>query len=108
MRGSHQIEFVGAQGERNGADLVEGVTIRRYQISQSSVSGVSEASSLAGSITPDGGGAGGYQSGYLNMYIAPLTGGLLGQAYLGWPESVVITGSVGSVENPGTISGYER
>ena len=42
------------------------------------------------------------------MYIAPLTGGLLGQAYLGWPESVVITGSVGSVENPGTISGYER
>jgi len=108
VRGSHQIEFVGAQGERNGADLVEGVTIRRYQISQSSVGGVSEASSLAGSITPDGGGAGGYQSGYLNMYIAPLTGGLLGQAYLGWPESVVITGSVGSVENPGTISGYER
>ena len=35
----HQIEFVGAQGERNGADLVEGVTIRRYQINQSSVSG---------------------------------------------------------------------
>ncbi|GIT66410.1 MAG: hypothetical protein Ct9H300mP24_7880 [Candidatus Neomarinimicrobiota bacterium] len=28
----HQIEFVGAQGERNGADLVEGVTIRRYKI----------------------------------------------------------------------------
>ncbi|GIT66411.1 MAG: hypothetical protein Ct9H300mP24_7890 [Candidatus Neomarinimicrobiota bacterium] len=37
------------------------------------------------------------------MYIAPLTGGLLGQAYLGWPESVTLTESVGSVENPGTF-----
>ena len=107
VRGMHQIEFVGAQGERNGADLVEGVTIRRYQISQSSVSGVSEASSLASSITPDGGGPSGYQSGYLNMYIAPLTGGLLGQAYLGWPESVTLTESVGSVENPGTVNNYD-
>ena len=33
---------------------------------------------------------------------------MLGQAYLGFPESVVLSGSVGSVENPGTTGGYNR
>ena len=111
VRGQHQIEFVGAQGEKNGANLVEGVSILRYQINQSSVGGVSEASSLASSTTPDQsswpGGSGGYKSGYLNIYIAPLTGGLLGQAYLGYPESVTLTESIGSVENPGTVNNYD-
>ena len=41
-RGTHNVVFVGAQGETSGDQLVEGVTIRRYSISQSSVSGVSE------------------------------------------------------------------
>ncbi|GIS42439.1 MAG: hypothetical protein Ct9H90mP15_04790 [Candidatus Neomarinimicrobiota bacterium] len=40
--------------------------------------GVSEASSLASATTPDQsswpGGTGGYKDGYLNIYIAPLTG----------------------------------
>jgi hypothetical protein len=107
-RGTHQIKFVGAQGELTGDALVEDISIRRYQISQSSVSGVSEASSLASSAScgncPDNG----YQDGFLNIYIAPLTGGLLGQAYLGFPEAVVLAGSVGSVENPGTTGGYNR
>ena len=105
-RGIHQIKFVGAQGELTGSTLVEDISIRRYQISQSTVSGVSEASNLASSTScgncPDNG----YQNGFLNIYIAPLTGGLLGQAYLGYPESVVLAGSVGSVENPGTTGGY--
>ncbi len=49
------------------------------------------------------------KDGFLNIYIAPLTGGLLGQAYLGFPESVVLNdSSVGSVENPGTTGGYNR
>ena len=105
-RGIHQIKFVGAQGELTGSTLVEDISIRRYNISQSTVSGVSEASNLASSTScgncPDNG----YQNGFLNVYIAPLTGGLLGQAYLGYPESVVLAGSVGSVENPGTTGGY--
>ena len=33
---------------------------------------------------------------------------MLGQAYLGFPESVVLNDSVGSVENPGTAGGYNR
>ena len=108
VRGTHQIKFVGAQGELTGSALVEGVSIRRYQISQSSVSGVSEASSLASSTSCGSCEDNGYQDGFLNIYIAPLTGGLLGQAYLGYPESVVLAGSVGSVENPGTTGGYNR
>ena len=107
-RGTHQIKFVGAQGEQTGQALVEDISIRRYNISQSTVSGVSEASSLASSTScgncPDNG----YQDGFLNIYIAPLTGGLLGQAFLGYPESVVLAGSVGSVESPGTTGGYNR
>ena len=107
-RGTHQIKFVGAQGELSGSSLVEDISIRRYNISQSTVGGVSEASSLASSTScgncPDNG----YQDGFLNIYIAPLTGGLLGQAYLGYPESVVLAGSVGSVESPGTTGGYNR
>ncbi len=108
VRGTHNVQFVGAQGELTGNTLVEGVTIRRYQISQSTVSGVGEASNLASSTPTDSGAAGGYQDGYLNIYIAPLTGGLLGQAYLGFPESVVLTGSVGSVQSPGTAGNYSR
>ena len=108
VRGTHNVVFVGAQGETLGSQLVEGATIRRYSISQSSVSGVGEASSLASATPTDSGVAGGYQAGYLNIYIAPLTGGLLGQAYLGFPESVVLDESVGSVESPGTAGGYNR
>ena len=112
VRGTHNVVFVGAQGETSGSQLIEGTTILRYQISSSSISGVSDASSTASSITPDQsswpGGSGGYKNGYLNIYIAPLTGGLLGQAYLGFPESVVLNDSVGSVENPGTAGGYNR
>ncbi len=108
FRGTHNVVFVGAQGETSGDQLIEGVTIRRYSISQSSVSGVSEASSLASNTSTDSGAAGGYQNGFLNIYIAPLTGGLLGQAYLGFPESVVLDESVGSVESPGTAGGYNR
>ena len=112
VRGTHNVVFVGAQGETSGSQLIEGTTILRYQISSSSISGVSDASSTASSITPDQsswpGGTGGYKNGYLNIYIAPLTGGLLGQAYLGFPESVVLNDSVGSVENPGTAGGYNR
>ena len=112
VRGTHNVVFVGAQGETSGSQLIEGTTILRYQISSPSISGVSDASSTASSITPDQsswpGGSGGYKNGYLNIYIAPLTGGLLGQAYLGFPESVVLNDSVGSVENPGTAGGYNR
>ena len=108
FRGTHNVVFVGAQGETSGDQLIEGVTIRRYSISQSSVSGVSEASSLASNTSTDSGAAGGYQNGFLNIYIAPLTGGLLGQAYLGFPESVVLDESVGSVESPGTAGEYNR
>ena len=100
--------FVGSLGEATGAQLIDGQTIRRYNISQSTVSGVGEASSLASSTPTDSGIEGGYQDGFLNIYIAPLTGGLLGQAYLGFPESVVLTGSVGSVESPGTAGNYSR
>ena len=107
-RGTHNVVFVGAQGETSGNQLVEGVTIRRYSISQSSVSGVSEASSLASATATDSGADSGYQNGFLNIYIAPLTGGLLGQAYPGFPESVVLDESVGSVESPGTAGGYNR
>ena len=108
VRGTHNIVFVGAQGETTGDQLIEGITIRRYSISQSTVSGVGEASTLASSTATDSGVASGYQDGYLNIYIAPLTGGLLGQAYLGFPESVVLDESVGSVESPGTAGGYNR
>tara|TARA_B100001175_G_scaffold258907_1_gene227496 strand:+ start:4003 stop:6558 length:2556 start_codon:yes stop_codon:yes gene_type:complete len=112
VRGTHNVVFVGAAGETAGSQLIEGTTILRYQINSSSVSGVSDASSTASGITPDQsswpGGSGGYKNGYLNIYIAPLTGGLLGQAYLGFPESVVLNDSVGSVENPGSTSGYNR
>ena len=102
VRGTHNVVFVGSLGESSGDQLIEGQTIRRYNISQSTVSGVGEASNLASSTPTDSGIDGGYQNGFLNIYIAPLTGGLLGQAYLGFPESVVLGGSVGSVENPGT------
>tara|TARA_B100000963_G_scaffold27406_1_gene20408 strand:+ start:2275 stop:4854 length:2580 start_codon:yes stop_codon:yes gene_type:complete len=117
VRGTHNVVFVGALGESTGSQLIEGTTILRYQINTSSVSGVGNASDLAGSIEPDQSTwpvnpntqlSGGYKDGYLNIYIAPLTGGLLGQAYLGFPESVVLGGSVGSVENPGTAGGYNR
>ena len=108
VRGTHNVVFVGSLGEATGSQLIDGQTIRRYNISQSTVSGVGEASSLASSTPTDSGIEGGYQDGFLNIYIAPLTGGLLGQAYLGFPESVVLTGSVGSVESPGTAGNYSR
>ena len=107
VRGTHDINFVGFDGETEGSDLTEN-TIRRYNIGQQTVSGVSEASTLASSTATDSGVSGGYQEGYLNIYIAPLTGGLLGQAYLGFPEAVVLGSSVGSLDSPGTASGYNR
>jgi len=108
VRGTHDINFIGFDGETKGSGLNEGTTIRRYNISQSSVSGVSEASTLASSTATDSGVDGGYQEGYLNIYIAPLTGGLLGQAYLGFPEAVVLGSTVGSLDSPGTAGGYNR
>ena len=117
VRGTHNVVFVGALGESSGSQLIEGTTILRYQIDTSTVSNLSNASNLAASIEPDQSTwpvnpntqlSGGYKDGYLNIYIAPLTGGLLGQAYLGFPECVVLTGSVGSVESPGTAGNYSR
>jgi len=108
VRGTHDINFIGFDGETDGSSLNEGTTIRRYNISQQAVSGVSEASTLASSTSTDSGVAGGYQEGYLNIYIAPLTGGLLGQAYLGFPETVVLGSTVGSLNSPGTATGYNR
>ena len=108
VRGTHNIVFVGSLGEESGDQLIDGQTIRRYNISQSTIGSVSEASNLASSTPTDSGIEGGYQNGFLNIYIGPLTGGLLGQAYLGYPESVVLTGSVGSVEDPGSTGGYNR
>jgi PKD repeat protein len=107
-RGSHDVRFVGFDGETKGTSLNEVTTIRRYKINQETVSGVSEASTLAGSTAPDDGATGGYQEGYLNIYIAPLSGGLLGQAYLGFPEAVVMGSTVGSLTSPGTAGGYNR
>ena len=107
-RGSHDVRFVGFDGETKGTSLNEVTTIRRYKINQETVSGVSEASTLASSIAPDDGATGGYQAGYLNIYIAPLSGGLLGQAYLGFPEAVVMGSTVGSLTSPGTAGGYNR
>ena len=107
VRGTHNVEFIGFNGETSGASLIEGTTIRRYQMSQSELTGgVAEARSLVDSITPDGGATGGYQEGYFNVYIAPLEGGLLGQASFTIPHTVVETGTVGSVDNPGTASPY--
>ena len=108
VRGTHDINFYGFDGENAGTSLNEGTTIRRYKINQQSVSGVSEASSLSSQTATDSGVASGYQEGYLNIYIAPLTGGLLGQAYLGYPEAVVLGSSVGSIDSPGTAGGYNR
>ncbi|MDC0918162.1 Ig-like domain-containing protein, partial [Candidatus Marinimicrobia bacterium] len=108
VRGTHDINFYGFDGETAGSSLNEGTTIRRYKINQQSVSGVSEASSLSSQTATDSGVTGGYQEGYLNIYIAPLTGGLLGQAYLGYPEAVVLGSTVGSLDAPGTASGYSR
>ena len=46
-------------------------------MSQSTVSGRDEARSLVDSISPDNGAVGGYQEGYFNVYIAPLSEGYL-------------------------------
>ena len=108
VRGAHDVNFVGFNGETKGTVLDEGFTVRRYKINQETVSGVSEASSLASSTATDSGIDGGYQAGYLNIYIAPLTGGLLGQAYIGFPEAVVLGSTVGSLDSPGTASGFNR
>ncbi len=111
---SHQIEFVGSQGERNGSDLVEGLTILRYNLSGTGfiVEGVGDAMTAANNINPDNslwsGQSGGHRDGYMNIYISPLGGNLLGQAYLGYPAAVVLTGTVGSVENNGTYPNYNR
>ena len=104
--GSHDVQFTGYQGETNGSSLEEGTTIRRYQMSQSTVSGRDEARSLVDSISPDNGAVGGYQEGYFNVYIAPLSGGLLGQADFDVPQTVIATGTVGSLDSPGTLAPY--
>jgi PKD repeat protein len=104
--GTHNVEFTGYQGETSGSSLEEGTTIRRYQMSQSTVSGRDEARSLVDSLTPDNGAVGGYQEGYFNVYIAPLSGGLLGQADFDVPQTVIATGTVGSLDSPGTLAPY--
>lgn len=108
VRGSHDVRFFGANGEQNGNDLIENVSIIRYNISTGSVSGVSQAASLVNSTQADNGATGGFQSGYMNIYIAPLGGGLLGQATLGGTtHCVVLTESVGSVDTPGSAAPYD-
>ena len=107
-RGDHDVQFVGFEGETLGSNLVEHTSVRRYKIGQESVSGVSEASTLANQTATDGPVDGGYQEGYLNIYIAPLSGGLLGMALLGFPETVVDVSTVGSLDAQGASTNYGK
>ena len=47
------------------------------------MSDLSDAAQLVNSTTADNGAQGGFKNGYMNIYIAPLGSGLLGQATLG-------------------------
>ena len=100
--GSHDVQFIGFNGETSGSALQENISIRRYNMSQENVSSVDEARQLIDSITPDSGAVGGYQEGYFNVYISPLSGGLLGMASFDIPHTVIKTSTVGSVNNPNT------
>ena len=102
-RGTHDIQFVGVNGETLGSDLQEDTSIIRYNINRAQVSDLSDAAQLVNSTTADNGAQGGFKNGYMNIYIAPLGSGLLGQATLGGTtHCVVLTGSVGSVDFPGS------
>ena len=106
-RGSHDIRFVGYKGETTGAELVEGESIVRIQVSAGSIDGVGAACQATGKVCP---GQSGYEYNeqYMSVYIATLGSGLLGQAYYTYPHAVVLNESVGSVENPGELSTYGR
>ena len=100
--GSHDVQFIGFNGESSGSSLQENTSIRRYNMSQESVSSVSEARQVVDSTTADNGADGGYKEGYFNIYISPLSGSLLGMASFDIPHSVVLTSTVGSVNTPNT------
>lgn len=105
-RGTHDIRFVGYKGETTGAELIEGESIVRIQVS-SSIGGVCDAMNAVGRPCPEETGYV-YNEQYMSVYIATLGGGLLGQAYYTYPHAVVLNESVGSVENPGELSTYGR
>ena len=105
-RGTHDIRFVGYKGETTGAELIEGESIVRIQVS-SSISGVCDAINAVDKICPGETGYV-YNEQYMSVYIATLGSGLLGQAYYTYPHAVVSNESVGSVENPGELSTYGR
>ena len=105
-RGTHDIRFVGYKGETTGAELIEGESIVRIQVS-SSISGVCDAMNAVDKICPGETGYV-YNEQYMSVYIATLGSGLLGQAYYTYPHAVVSNESVGSVENPGELSTYGR
>ena len=105
-RGTHDIRFVGYKGETTGAELIEGESIVRLQVS-SSITGVCDAMNAVGKICPGSTGYV-YNEQYMSVYIATLGSGLLGQAYYTYPHAVVLNQSVGSVENPGELSTYGR
>jgi len=105
-RGTHDIRFVGYKGETTGAELIEGESIVRIQVS-SSIGGVCDAMNAVGRPCPGETGYV-YNEQYMSVYIASLGSGLLGQAYYTYPHAVVLNESVGSVENPGELSTYGR
>ena len=106
-RGAHNIQFVGVSGETEGSKLQEDVSIIRYNINKASVADLSDAAQLVNGTTADNGVQGGFKAGYMNIYIAPLGGKLLGQATLGGTTHCVVSnGSVGSVDFPGSASAF--
>ena len=111
-RGAHDIRFVGYR-EKPQAQLIEGESIVRMQVSSGSISGVCDAVRATGKACPgddsdDPNGAYVYNEQYMSVYIATLGSGLLGQAYYTYPHAVVLNESVGSVESPGELSSYGR
>ena len=106
-RGTHDIRFVGYKGETTGAELVEGESIVRIQVSAGSIDSVGAACQATGKVCPGQTGYV-YNEQYMSVYIATLGSGLLGQAYYTYPHAVVLNQSVGSVQNPGELATYGR
>ena len=106
-RGTHDIRFVGYKGETTGAELIEGESIVRIQVSAGSIDGVGAACQATGKVCPGQTGYV-YNEQYMSVYIATLGSGLLGQAYYTYPHAVVLNESVGSVANPGELATYGR